>query len=196
MNILLNHKVRIPLLKKIQDLPDELIKKIYEYMTGKEKYICNKKYEYLEKLIKGDCNNSYKFYLYIKSILDDLTKNQLLLFIKMGSLKYHPFIINKIWYFSRDTGKYYDRQDLLSLWEGGYKHNDNENEKTVDCVVKKRIQDMIYYYFVSSIRQYEKKISILLASNEEGDFCSIFNKLDSVFYLYKSLEIIHSILHK
>jgi hypothetical protein len=196
-----DHKGRIPLqegdlplLKKITNLPDVLIKKVYEYMTGKEKYICNKKYDFLENMIKGDCHNGYKFFLYIKYIIDSLTKNQLLLFIKMGSLKYHPFIINKIWYFSRDTGKYYDGEVLLSLWEEESLHY--ENVKTVDCVVKKRIQDVIYYYFISTIRQYEKKISILLALNEEGDFCSIFNKLDSLFYLYKSLEIIHSILHK
>ena len=94
------HKEKIPLLKKIKDLPDELIKNIYEYMTGKEKYICNKKYDFLEKMIKGDCNKGYKLFLYIKSILDILTKKQLLIFIKIGTLKNHPFIINKIWYFS------------------------------------------------------------------------------------------------
>jgi len=163
-------------------------------MTGKEKYICNKKYDYLEKLIKGDCNKGYQLFLHIKSIIDSLTKNQLLLFIKVGSLKYHPFIKNKIWYFSRDTGKYYDREVLLSLWEEDSSHN--EHVKTVNSVVKTRIIDIIYYYFIATIRQYEKKISILLALNEEDDFCSIFNKLDSVFYLYKSLEIVHSMLHK
>ena len=37
------------LLKNISDLPTELIRIIYGYMSGNGKLICNYKYDYLEK---------------------------------------------------------------------------------------------------------------------------------------------------
>ena len=58
------------LLAKIQKLPDVLIKKVYDYMSGKAKFICNKKYNLLEQIIKGDCNKGYTFWNYIKSFIE------------------------------------------------------------------------------------------------------------------------------
>ena len=55
------HETR--LLKNIQGLSNELIFHIYEYMTGKAKFICNKKYEYLERNVKDDYKNKYVYFI-------------------------------------------------------------------------------------------------------------------------------------
>jgi len=62
------------LLKKISDLPTELIRIIYGYMSGNGKLICNYKYDYLEQ-------NLYSSTI---DIIEKLSKHEILNFIYKG----------------------------------------------------------------------------------------------------------------
>ena len=190
------------LLEKIKKLPDVLIKKVYEYMSGKAKFICNKKYNLLEKIIKGDCNKGYTFYMYLKTLVESMTKLQLLSFIKKGSIQFHPFIIDKIWYFSKKTGKYYDKHNLINIWEDKDELIEDiykEDVLSIDFNIKCRLIDAIYFYFLRMINRYEKNMGILIELdvnnyilNYNLNYNYILKKLDSVFYLYKSFELIRA----
>jgi hypothetical protein len=194
------------LLVKIRKLPDELIKKVYDYMTGKAKFICNKKYNLLEQIIKGDCNKGYTFYIYLKTLVESMTKLQLLSFIKKGSIQFHPFIIDKIWYLSKKTGKFYDKHNLINIWENEdkeeYKLREDiykEDILSIDFNIKCRLIDAIYFYFLRMINRYEKNMGILIELdlnnyilNYNLNYNYILKKLDSIFYLYKSFELIRA----
>jgi hypothetical protein len=179
------------LLLKIQELAPELICLIYNYLTGRPKFLCNKKYNFLESVIKGDCYKEYTFWNYLKSIFDPMTKNQILYYLKNGYMKYHPFIIDKIWLFSRDTNKYYDKENLIKLWSGEIIDPifEKENKNSVNYLLKTRIIDAIYYYFLRSIEIYEKKMYLDLQLNLTAklNYQLIFQNMDKLFYLYKSI---------
>ena len=183
-------KKEVNLLLRIQELAPELICLIYNFLSGRGKFICNKKYNLLESVIKGDCYKEYTFWNYLKSVIDPMTKNQLLYFLKNGSLKHHPFIINKVWYFSRDTNKYYDKENLIKLWSGEIVDPvfEKEDIRSVDYLLKIRIIDAIYNYFLRTIHIYEKKMFLHLHLNQNINYQTTFHKFDKLFYLYKSIE--------
>jgi hypothetical protein len=154
----------IKLLLNIDKLPDYLIKQIYDYMTGIAKFCCNKKYLLLDRLIKDDYYKDYLFWKFINLTINKLNKKQILNFIKKGSIKNHLNIIDKIWYFSYPSGKYFDKQKLVKYWEDNYFLNE-EYVKNIDLKIKNRIIDAIYYYFLQEIYRYEKKIYLTILLN-------------------------------
>ena len=91
------------LLKAIQGLSDELIFKIYKYMTGKAKFICNKKYEYLERNVKDDCKKKYVFWKSLNMVFEPLPKENILHYLRKIILPNHPEVIDKVWYHYKEN---------------------------------------------------------------------------------------------
>jgi len=183
------------LLKKIDNLPDILINKIYDFMSGKPKFICNKKYDILTNIIKDDCYRGYKFWHLLTAVFEPMTSKQLYTFVQCKSNNFKDFVVNRIWYFSRETGKFYENYNLFELWYEG--NNQQEDNKSIDTMVRCRIKDAIYHYFILKIKFYEKNYNFCLNINfddNKNKTCinsNCFLVLDKIFYLYKSIEYLY-----
>jgi hypothetical protein len=87
------------LLKKIQtNLSSPLIFIIYQYMTGKAKFICNKKYEYLERNVKDDAKKKYIFWKSLNMVFEPLSKENMIKYLRNIILPNHSTIVDRIWY--------------------------------------------------------------------------------------------------
>jgi hypothetical protein len=189
-NLILTEK---KLLKKVQDLPDELIRIIYEYMSGNAKLFCNYKYDYL-KSISVDIYENLQ-------IIKNLSKNQLLDFIYKGVLQKYPDIIESIssYYYCLYKEEYIDVYGyrLFNLWENNnlireyYNNLTSEEEKIsrLDWQINFDTKYAIYKYITNIIDVYNRTRRIILSrKNQILDENTLFLKLDKVFYLYKCVE--------
>lgn len=187
------------LLSQIRELPEVIICFIYEYMTGKAKFICNKKYEYLEKNVKDDSKNKFVFWKYLNTFFDKIEKKQVLRYLYEVIIPNHISIIDRIWYHSKENDNYYTGKDLLILWEKdkidiGYY---GEIRDGVNNHIKVRIVDAIYYYILRSIEVYTSYKKMHMCNKYENsvytntlDYRDIYHKIDKVFRLCKSIEIL------
>ena len=187
------------LLKAIQGLSDELIFKIYKYMTGKAKFICNKKYEYLERNVKDDCKKKYVFWKSLNMVFEPLPKENILHYLRKIILPNHPEVIDKVWYHYKENNNdtYYTGEDLLNLWDKDaidiiYYHN---NRIAFDNHIKMRIIDAIYYYILQNITNFTtyKKIHMnhpLYVDSDIVDSSKNFLKIDTIHRLCKSVELL------
>jgi hypothetical protein len=185
------------LLKKVQILTPELINIIYSYLNGKSKYICFKKYEFIEKNVKNDFYKGYTFWNYIKNVINIMSKNQFILFIK-NNIQHYPSIINRIWYLSLDTNSFYDGKKLFDLWCDENIINEKFNlEKlyTIDFKIKQRMIDAIYNYILRAIDRFEREKKIMIENNFTNyNNIKGFEFIEKSFKLYKSLEYIKETL--
>jgi len=94
----------VNLLKKIQKLPDELIRIIYNYMSSNPKLFCNFKFDYIESKMKSYELNSNL------NIIRNLTKKELIDLINKGVLYKFPDIIENI------DNNYYCLDENKHLW--------------------------------------------------------------------------------
>ena len=188
------------LLKKIRnDLSSELILIIYEYMTGKAKFICNKKYEYLEKNIKNDYKKNY-IYVFWKSlnvVFEPWSKEKTIKYLRNVIIPKHPDVINNIWYHSKENGNFYTGEDLLNLWE-----NDavdiiyyTESRNAFNNHIKLRVIDAIYYYILHNITRIARckkayMTNPLYANSDILDSSEVFRMTDKIHHLCKSIEIL------
>ena len=185
------------LLKQIQNLPSDLIFHIYEYMTGKAKFICNKKYEYLERNVKDDCKKNYVFWKSIHNVFEPLPKEKVITYLRTIIPQHHHAVIDRIWYHSKEYDHYYTGEDSLDLWEKDaadvvYYGN---SRKAFDNHMTKRVIDAIYYYILQNITNFatKKKIHLthpLYADPEWLDSSEVFRKMDSIHRLCKSMELL------
>lgn len=192
--------VETQLLKNIQGLPNELIFHIYEYMTGKAKFICNKKYEYLERNVKDDYKNKYVFWKSLNTVFEPLPKENILRYLRDVILPNHSTVIDRIWYHSKETDHYYTGKDLLDLWEKDAVVVDihyyySESRIGFDNHMKVRITDAIYYYILQCIANFAtyKKIHLnhpLYVDSDILDCSELFLKMDRIHRLCKSIELL------
>ena len=184
------------LLKKIQNnLSSPLIFHIYEYMTGKAKFICNKKYEYLERNVKNDYKKKYVFWKSLNMMFEPLSKENILTYLRNIIIPNHSTVMDRIWYHSKENDQYFTGVDLLDLWEKntvdiGYY---GESRTAFDNHMKVRIIDAIYYYILQSIANFAtyKKIHIthpLYVDSDILDCSEVFLKMDRIHRLCKSVE--------
>lgn len=180
------------LLRQIKKLPQEIIYIIYEYMTGVAKLLYNVKYNYLEIHVKNDFYKKYVFWKYLNDALFPLNKNQLINLIFNSSIKFNTGIYNKIWYYSKDTCKYYYGINLLNLWTGEISdpNFDKENINTINYLIKIRIISAIYYHLLQNINNYEIKKYKYIYLLKEDNVKKVFKDLDNAFKLYKSVLFI------
>jgi hypothetical protein len=197
-NLILSEK---KLLKKVQDLPDELIRIIYSYMSGNAKLFCNFKLDYLK---------SISVYIYDNlKIIQKLSKKQLLDFIYKGVLQKYPNIIDPItsYCYCLDKEEYIDvyGYKLFNLWENNnlireyYNNLTSEEEKNsrLDWKIKFDIKYEIYNYITNIIDVYDRTRKIILSrKNQILDENTLFLKLDKVFYLYKCIENLNIVKNK
>lgn len=185
------------LLKKIQGLSSPLIFLIYEYMTGKAKFICNKKFEYLERNVKDDSKNKYVFLKCLNVVFEPLPKEKITTYLRNIILPNHSTVIDRIWYHSKENDEYYTGEDLLNLWEKDVVdiHYYGENRTAFDNHMKVRMIDAIYYYILQSITNFAtyRKIHLIHPLYVDSDIldCSeIFLKMDRIHRLCKSVSLI------
>lgn len=184
------------LLKKIQALSSPLIFLIYEYMTGKAKFVCNKKYEYLEKNVKDDYKKKYVFWKSLNTVFEPLSKKNILRHLHEVILPNHSTVIDRIWYHSKETDHYYTGKDLLDLWEKDAVdiHYYGESRTAFDNHMKVRMIDAIYYYILQSITNFAtyKKIHLnhpLYVDSDILDCSELFLKIDRIHRLCRSIEL-------
>jgi hypothetical protein len=180
------------LLKKLQDLPSDLIRNIYNYMCGKAKLICNYKFEYLEKIIN-------RFGLYDKlTIIEKLSKKQLLDLVYKGVLQKYPDIIETVdkYCYCLETEEHINVNGIIlfNLWEknsliNNFDNVSNEEHESIDWSIKFNTKHAIAYYIKSVVKLYSSnKSKTLLQKNVILNGNTLFLNLDKVFYLYKCLE--------
>jgi hypothetical protein len=165
-------------------------------MTGIPKLLFNVKFNFIELNLKGDCHNNYKIWNCLSNTLNAFSKNQLINFVFDSNINIisNEFICSKIWYFSKNTNKYYDRIKLLKLWSGKEKNEnfDKEDFKSVDYMVKTRIVDAIYNYLLQSIKNYKNQKKKYLKFNSKNIDTLLFKHIDQACYIFKSFYYINS----
>jgi len=176
------------LLKKVQNLPDEIITIIYNYLSENAKLICNFKFEYLIKKF-----DTFDFYNTFR-LLEYLSKKELLDLVHKGFLQKYPEIINSVngLFFCLDVNEYSDvfGYRLFDLWE----NNDlvtsvSNREEFIDELIKFEIKISIRIYIKDIIQLFVKNKSRISSQKNwiiKGN--TLFKNLDKVFYIYKCLE--------
>lgn len=182
------------LLSRIRELPEVIISSVYQYMTGKAKFICNKKYDYLERNVKHDSKKKFVFWKSLNTFFDKIEKKQLLRYLYEIIFPNHTSVIDRIWYHSKENDKYYTGKDLLILWEEdtidiGYY---GETREGFNNHIKVRIIDAIYHYIIRSfdVYTYYKKMHMCNKYTNTLDYHLIFDNIDNIFRLCKSIEIL------
>lgn len=180
----------IQLLEKVKKLPDDLIRVIFSYMSGKARFICNYKFNYLNSGVYKD-----DIYLFI----NNLPKKDLLDFIHKGILRKHPNIIENVDgnFYCRDIQQFSKLKGyrLIQEWESNNLVYDNdsqnsieENDVEIGEWIKYAISDEmeIYIYDIIALYKHEKtKINTKKRILREN---TLFLDLDKAFYFYKCVE--------
>jgi len=186
------------LLKNISDLPTELIRIIYGYMSGNGKLICNYKYDYLEKNL---------YLSNIVDIIEKLSKHEILDFLYKGILRKYPTEIIDYIHYNRHYMPDFDEfvsvsgYHLIDLWqancleydfdENNYisYHDNTDKDLKILNHIKFDIKCEIYYYLRDILSSYRRnKAKALYQKNWVQTGNTIFLKLDKAFYLYKCVE--------
>jgi hypothetical protein len=192
------------ILQNIQKLASPIIFLIYEYLSGTAKFLCNKKYAFLEKHIKNDCRREYTFWAFLNSLFEPMNKEQILDVIYKGPIRFHPSVIDRIWYNHLENNEYHTGYDLIELWKNNrfeiILNLDDIAIVTLNNNIKKRFIDSLYYYMLRIMDYYEKNRK--LQANCKHLFLSkpfhtdphVFHNIDEIFHLYKSLEYMSTVL--
>ena len=174
------------LLQKIASLSPDLIHIIYHYLNGKGKLICHRKYDLLQKHLNNDYYNGYPFWNYIRKIIDPMSKPQLIKFITNTIVDKYPSIIEKFWYYARDTDTHFYGQELLDLW------CEKETDNYITFKIKERTIHLIYHYIIGNIHKFESEKN---NNNNNNNNNKIFIIIEKTFTLYKSLQYISEHKH-
>jgi len=183
-------------LKKISNLPPELIRIIYQYMSGNAKLLCNYKYDYLEKYM-----NRYPTQKNI-DFMRNLSKQEVLNFLYKGVLRKYPEIIESMeneYHYDLATQDFttVDGYNLLNLWENNRLAYDFESRTYVadhpdiqiDMIIKDETTHAIYHFLEHSVNMYmTNKRKALLRKTWTISGNALFLKLDKAFYLFKCLN--------
>jgi hypothetical protein len=183
----------IILLDKIKKLPDDLIRIIYNYMSGNAKLLCNAKFDFLEKKVYRCLHDNL-------DRIENLSKQTMIDFMNKGFLQKYPDIVESIdaYYYCLDVEEYQyvNGNHLFNLWESNslVNHYDNltdpeEKKSRIDWSIKFNVRYAIYDFIISTFRLYRGKIlKTTLQKNWVQTGNTLFLNLDKVFYLYKCLE--------
>jgi hypothetical protein len=165
-------------------------------MTGKAKFICNKKYEYLERNVKDDYKKKYVFWKSLNMVIEPLQKEKIIKYLHDIILPNHPEVIDRIWYRSLVNGEHYTGKDLLDLWEKDPVNivYYNESRLAFNNRMKMRVIDAIYYYILQNITNFatNKKLHRIHSLYVDYDILKCretFCKMDKIHRLCKSVEI-------
>jgi hypothetical protein len=183
------------LLEKIQGLPDDLIRIIYSYLSGKAKLFCNYKFDYLEKKIK-----KFDFYWDLDKLLVNFSKKDVCNLVCKGVLNKYPDIIETIddFYYCLDVHEFTNARGLrlFHLWEtnGLVNHfydakSQEEKVAYINWSLKSSLKYAISNYIVNNVKIYREHMCRTMSQknwNLEGN--TLFLNFDRVFYLFKCFE--------
>lgn len=173
-------KKEMVVLTKVKQLPTELIRIIYDYMSGNAKLVCNYKLNYIRN------------YSVLSAIIyiEQLSKPDILHLIHKGILQKYPNIIENIndYFYNEEMNAYIISEgfSLIDLWEKN-QLTPNTNVDEIDQSIKFDIRCSIMKYLYDFIQLYKK------SSFPEH---TLFLELDKVCYLCKCLENILKQKHK
>jgi len=183
-------------LKQISNLPDDLIRIIYQYMSGNAKLLCNYKYDYLEKIM-----NNYPR-MTLLHFIRSLSKPELLNFIYKGILRKYPEIIESMdneWYYDSETQDFLTvyGYHLLNLWETNRLVYDFKShtyvvdhpDKQIDKAIQSKTVNSIYDFLENIVNTYKRNQQKIIAYKKwtvPGN--ALFLKIDEAFYLFKCLQ--------
>jgi hypothetical protein len=183
------------LLEKIECLPDELIRIIYSYLSGKAKLFCNYKFDYLEKKI-----NKFDFYWDLDKLLERFSKENVLDLISKGVLQKYPDIIESVddFYYCTDVQEYTNARGhrLFHLWStnGLVNHfydatSPEDKVSYINWSIKSSLKHAITDYIVKNVKKYRENMCRTM-SQKNWDFegNTLFLNLDKVYYLFKCFE--------
>jgi len=149
------------ILKNIQELPPELIRIIYGYMSGNAKLICNFKFKFLEKIAP-----TYRIYDNV-NIIENLSIEQLSILCNKGVLHKYQDIVDVF-------------NDSIRLWNTTDTHKHVKSRTKYACY--RFITNIINIYKKNKNKSKNKKNWIFTGGN------TLFLDLDKAYYLYKCLE--------
>jgi hypothetical protein len=183
------------LLEKIECLPDDLIRIIYSYLSGKAKLFCNYKFEYLEKRI-----NKFDFYWDLDKLLKSFSKENVVDLVCKGVLQKYPDIIESVddFYYCTDVQDYTNARGhrLFHLWEinGLVNHfydatSEEDKAYHIDWSIKYSLKHAISDYIVKNVKKYRENMCRTMSQkNWEFEGNTLFLNLDKVYYLFKCVE--------
>ena len=183
-------------LKRIQALSPELIRIIYEYMSGNAKWKCNKKLDTLFSKVN----------IRLQEKLYSLTKKQILDFIFIGPIRNHSEIVSMIRYCSYYSSITYTHgmvkgYHLLQLWESDRLKYDfisstYVRSPNIDMEMKYLVSRAVYRYIQRKIAHFRKKkqkqdLNLNLYLNSDSDRDTLL-EIDRIFYLYSAIRFLSS----
>jgi hypothetical protein len=200
----------IDILKNIQKLPDELIRIIYTYLTGRAKLLVNyDKYDFIKTKLQ------YYGCIPILNIIISLSKKEIISLINNGFLRNYTNIINSIihYYECLDTGEFekVSGKRLFNLWEKNMIFNNyeifsnQEDQKlyldtNIILLLKYSIYDYIKdmfkeYTYLNNINNINNK-NIIYIKNIDYKYNILCENINKIFYLYKCFEFLGKKLNK
>ena len=189
------------LLSKVEVLPDELIRLIYDYLTGEAKLHFNPKYERL--LVDF---HSFPLQSDLDSLFKKMSNDHILDLIYTGTLWKYPEIVGKLSY-----GFYYSVIDhdfhtvtgynLLNLWSSGRLsydfirgvYDDSSVKSELDLDIRNKLATVIINYIMHALYAFrsgkDKRNNALDDQNilQYQNYRTIFVNLEKAYYLYQVL---------
>ena len=185
------------LVLKIEDLPDELIRLIYDFLTGKAKLYFNPKYARL----------STKFYFYLlksdlESVFNKMSNIQILDLIYTGTLSKYPEVVEDLsyeYYFSIIDQNYHTVKGyhFLNLWATNTLSYDYVLGKyatskliqtEVDANIRYKLAMFIKNYILNALYHFQNYRADDLYNNNVFDYTNyrnLFVGMEKAYYLYK-----------
>ena len=183
------------LLEKIERLPNDLIRIIYSYLSGKAKLFCNYKFDYLEKKMFR-----FDFYWDLDKLLQSFSKENVVALVCKGVLQKYPDIIESVddFYYCTDVQEYTNARGhrLFHLWaiNGLVNHfydatSPEDKASNINWSIKYSLKHAITDYIVKNVKKYrENMCRVISQKNWEFEGNTLFLNLDKVYYLFKCFE--------
>jgi hypothetical protein len=195
------------LLVKVAELPNELIRLVYDFMSGKAKMLFFPKYK---RLNRDFC--PFDFELGMERIFRNMTNTQILDLIYTGTLLKYPEIIREIsydMYYSLIDDDFHtvNGYQLLNLWASNKLSYDFVQEEysmdeitkhEVDRMMRTRIASAMKTYIWNTLHEYHnmhRQVSYLTSHphasslNDPTDsYRDLFLRMEKAMYLYRVSE--------
>jgi len=180
------------LLTKIDVLPDELIRLIYDYITGEAKLHFNPKYE---RLCIEFC--SYPFQPDLEIFFKKMSNIQILDLIYTGTFRKYPEIVEDLsynYYYSTIDHDFHTVKGyhLLNLWATNRlsydfmigEHTTNNHLKTeLDANIRNTFANVIKNYILNTLYSFQKYQRNDL--DDKTNYRKLFLGMEKAYYLYK-----------
>jgi len=179
------------ILLKVANLPNELIRLVYDFMSGNAKLVFYPKFDSLYRAFDG-----YDFQIELETLFGKMTNTQLLDVIYTGTLLKYPEIVGALsysYYYSLIDQDFHtvSGYELLNLWAterlsynfvlAEYSMNE-EVKREIDTRIKERIASAIQIYISNVLHDYRIARRNLSASSSSSlDHDKVTNNYRDLF---------------